>query len=788
MNVSVNWLSDLLDRPVDPADAARRLTMAGAEVDVIEPLHQDLRDVIVAEVAQVEKHPDADRLTVCRVNYGNGVAEVVCGAPNVRAGRKYPFAPVGTTLPGGITLTARKIRGVTSQGMLCSAKELGLGADHEGILELDTTAAAGTPLLEAVRLSDHRIVLELTPNRPDLLCHKGVARELGAVYEAPVKLPQIPGAARPELKVETGKAGSVDGVDVVIEDIEGCPRYMAASIRGVKVGPSPPWLQARLRAIDARPVNNVVDATNYVMFELNHPLHAFDRAKLGSRIVVRRANPGETLRTLDGEDRALTADMTAICDANRPVAVAGVMGGADTEVTAATTDIVLECAYFDPKRIRATRKTLNMSTDASYRFERGIDLDGLPGAVRRAVEVIVATSGGEAVPVVADVYPTPVAARTVFLRPTRVSHLLGVEVPRPDIEAFLSSVGFAVAPKDDRFAVQVPGWRPDVTREVDLIEEVARLRGYDTFPVELGALRPSTVPDDPAEIARAGLRQLLTAVGLHEARTLPMGGAPKNEPAPVRVVNPMSSEEAHLRASLLPGLERAVRHNWSVRERDIRLFEIGTVFRSTGERALPVETCRIAAVVSGNRAPAHWSAGQMTPDYDGWDLKGLVTGVASTVSPGSAVEPHPEGGARWLVRAADGAVLGGAEELPVEPPAWAAPVYGFELDVASNVPPRPRFEALPATPPLERDLALVLAPAVTAEQVEDVVRQFAGPLLERVVVFDEYRAEALKGRSVAWRLVFRAPDRTLRDQEVDAVLKRVLAALEEQLGVRLRQA
>ena len=781
MNISLNWLSAMLGQPLEPKETAHRLTMLGAAVDAVEPLHQDIGDVIIAHVEKVDRHPNADRLSLCQVNDGTRVIEVVCGAPNVTAGKKYPYAPVGSTLPGGLKLEARKIRGVLSNGMLCSSKELGLGDDHSGILELSTDAAPGTRFLDVMPIADHRLVLDITANRPDLLGHKGVARELAAAAGTPVRLPAIPGEPPmiPE-PTRAGASGTVDGVEVVIEDAEGCPRYTAAVIRGVRIGPSPEWLQARLRSIGARPINNVVDVTNYVLFELNQPLHAFDLKKLGGpKIVVRRARSGEAIITLDGVTRTLSAGMTAICDQLRPVGVAGVMGGADSEVTADTTDIVLECAWFNPRRIRATRTALKLSTEASYRFERGIDLSGLPAALRRAVSLIVATAGGKPTGAV-DVYPTPVQEPLIFLRPGRVRHLLGADVPVADIERFLTSVGFAVAPREDRLAVQVPGWRPDVTREVDLIEEIARLRGYDSFPVELRPLRPSVVPDDPADALKSRLRRLLTGLGLHEARSFPLG--PAGGEGGVELANPLSSDDAFLRTDLLPGLVRAVERNWAARQRDVRLFEVGTVFRSAGKNNRPTEAIRLAVVLTGARSPAHWSSSGKSGDYDHWDLKFVFEQALEAIGVDAGLQSDGQG---WSA-----GETGRGGPVTADRPAWGAPVFGFELvlpagGLADRVHP---FASFPSTPPLERDLALVLPVGVTADQVEQVLRKSGAPLLERTWVFDEYKSGELAGRSVAWRLIFRAPDRTLRDEEVDAIVKRMLAVLKGELGVGIRES
>ena len=785
MNTSVNWLSALLDREIDPSDAAKRLAMLGAPVDEIETLYDGLGDIVIGLVEHAEKHPDADRLTLCQVNDGNQVLEVVCGAPNVTAGKKYPYAAVGTVLPGGLKLTSRKIRGIASNGMLCSARELELGEDQDGILELDTDAEPGTPLLEALSLLDTRLVLDVTPNRPDLLCHKGIARDLGAVYGVPVKLETIPNAPTDSLlPSQTSGIGSVDGVEVTIEDVEGCPRYMAAVIRGVKVGPSPEWLQARLRGVGARPINNVVDATNFILYELGQPLHAFDLAKVrGNKIVVRSANHGEQILTLDGEKRELDVGMTLICDAEGPTAIAGLMGGADSEVSKGTTDILLECAYFDPKRNRSTRKALRMTTEASYRFERGIDLEGMPDTLVRAVSFIRAVAGGTEVEAPTDVYPTPEKSRVIFLRPERVEHLLGTEIEREEIEKHLVSVGFVSAPKGERLAVQIPGWRPDVTREVDLIEEVARLIGYDQLRAELRPFRPSTVPDHPVEKLKAHARRVLTSMGLNEARTMPLD-TPERENSGVALLNPMSQDETHLRESLLPGLIRSAQHNWSVRERNIRLFEVGIVFNDSGEGVRPTEVLRLAGVVTGSRTPMHWTSQDGASNYDLWDLKHIFTkmvevcGMVGTIIPDGDVlvlqTPYEE-------------IVGRAAAVDVEHPAWAAPLLGFELDMVVSDSEARLYQALPTTPPVERDLALVLPPGVTVDQVEEVIRGASGPLLESVGVFDEYLSDDIAGRSVAWRLVFRSRERTLKDREADKTVTRILKQLKDKLSVERRQ-
>ena len=783
MIISVNWLSALLGTTLDPVETANHLAMLGEPVEEISPIHQELADVVVGEVERAEKHPNADRLWLCAVNDGTEVVDVVCGAPNVEAGKKYPYAAVGTVLPGGIKVKGRKIRGIESHGMLCSARELELGSDEDTILELETEASAGTPLLDVLPVNDYQLDVEVTPNRPDLLCHKGVARDLGAVLGHPVKLTPIPGApASKDRPVQVARRGSVGGVEVSVEDTDGCPRYMAAVIRGLTVGPSPNWLQMRLTGIGQRPINNVVDATNYVLLESNQPMHAFDLAKLaGLSIIVRRGLENEPLTTLDGEQRVLDASMTAICDGDGAVAVGGVMGGQSSEVSEQTTDIVLECAYFDPKRIRSTRNTLKMSTEASYRYERGTDIQGMPDTLLRAVGLIIAVAGGSEAGPAIDIYPSPMKTRAVFLRPERVAHVLGVEVPTKEIEGYLTSLGFTVAPKDGRIAVHVPGWRPDVSREEDLIEEVARLRGYDTFPIELRPFRPSSVPDDPAFQVESRLRRVLTGLGLHEARGYSLG--PKRGETAQAVLNPLSAEEGFLRTDLAAGLVRAVQHNWSVQQRNVRLFEIGTVFSGAGEGERPLEKRLAAGVITGARTPPHWSGSGKSVDFDRWDVKSLLEEVIGTAGMTGGLEQSDD---RWVFRAAAGDAVGWAGGVVADGPSWAAPVFGFEVWLAGCSTDVVRFEPLPSTPSAARDLALRLPDGVSAAQIDVVIEQCGGKLLESAAIFDEFHGKEAEGRSVAWRLVFRAPNRTLRDEEVDAAMTKILEGLERQLGVERR--
>jgi len=792
MNISRLWLEAFLRRPLEATELAERLTMLGAPVDAIEPLHPGLGDIVIGLVEEIRVHPNADRLKLCVVDDGSGTPKhVVCGATNVAVGGKYPFAPIGATLPKNFVIERRKIRGEVSEGMLCSARELGLGQDHEGLLELSTTARPGTPLRAVLAVADDRLVVDVTPNRPDLLGHKGVARELAASFGVAFRLPEIPGSPGPSApaprRVE-GDRGLAGGVTMAVEDPIGCPRLLGAVLRDVKVGPSPAWLTERIAAVGMRSINNVVDATNYVMFELNQPMHAYDIARLqGPSVIARRARHGERLVTLDGVSRLLTEDMTVIADEGGAIGVAGVMGAAHVEVSPSTTEVFLECAYFDPARIRRTRRTLDLSTEASQRFERGVDRWAGAEALRRCIEVIQATASGSLTDFPADIWPQPATPPRLTLRPERVAQVLGVEFPVSVLERYLVAIGAAVLSKPDagRLVVDVPGWRPDLTQEIDLVEEIARLHGYGRFPEALRAHRPTTVPEDPLDLSSRRLRQGLVSLGLYETQAFPLV-APE-APDSVSLLNPLNAEESALRRRLLPGLIKQIEANWSGQVREVRLFEIGTVFTAGDPGGRPHEACHVAGVISGAREPADWTEGGRGPDVDFWDLKGLFESAVSLALPDGALQVDGES---LVALDSAGAAVGRAERIPVAGPPWAAPIFGFEILLVAHQAPVPKFRPLPSTPAVERDLALILTSDRTLAEVEAHVRKQSGALLESVTVFDEYRGSGIPAgtRSVAVRLVFRAPDRTLRDMEVDAVVSRVVASLEDELGIQLRTA
>ena len=796
MNVSRRWLERFLRQPLDAQDISVRLAAQGAAVDGIEPLNAGLGDIRVALVEEVRQHPNADRLRVCSVNDGSADRrQVVCGAPNVTVGRKYPFAPVGATVPVGkggapMRIERAKLRGELSEGMLCSARELGVGVDADGLWELDTTAAPGTPLLEALPLDDDRIVVDVTPNRPDLLGHKGIARELAASLNLPYRLPPLGGATlAPDVapvQRATGARETLTGpLRIAIDDPQGCARFHAAAVRGVKVGPSPAWLRQPLEAVGVRSINNIVDATNYVMLELGQPMHAYDLATLkGPALVARRAAPGETLVTLDGVERALDAETTVIADAARVVGIGGIMGGADTEVRDTTTDLALEAAWFEPARIRRARRALGLSTEASYRFERGVDRWNGTEAMRRCLEIILLTAGGTVDGSPVDLHPVVANPPRIFLRLARVGQVLGLDLGQHEVERCLVAIGATVVakPDDARLAVDVPGWRPDLTAEIDLVEEVARMHGYDRVPTELRPFRVGTLPDAPAVAAKDRIRRGLVAEGLAEVVSLPFTAA--DGQASVALLNPLADTGASLRRRLLPTLVRHAERNWNNHVRDVRLFEIGTVFERGTPGQRPVEQLRLGLVLTGAREPAHWTT-DPAPDVDMWDLKGLAGVAAALAHPGATW--HVEGD-HFMARLKDGRTVGWAGRLDADTPPWGGALFGVEIEVTDGARSPVLVEALPTTPAVERDLSLVVPDGVASIAAAQVIRGAAGDLLEAVRVTAEYRGAALgeDRRSVTFRLTFRAPDRTLRDADVDAIEAQVLGALERELGLARR--
>ena len=813
MNVSYEWLRAFVPFNQTPARLRDLITSRVATVDELVPLRADLAPIVVARVVEAGPHPDSDHLWVTKVDAGTGtLLDVVCGAPNVKQGALYPFAPSGTTMPNGLKIEKRRIRGQSSNGMLCSPRELGLGEDHEGILELSVDAAPGTPFLKVMPAGDTRIVIDIAPNRPDLLSHLGVAREVAAAVDSPLDLPRLEGATAriPDPTRERAK-GQIGNVEVRVDEEGLARRYMAVVIRGLRVGPSPEWLVRRLTAIGSRSINNVVDATNYVLHELGQPTHAFDLVKLsGPSVVVRRARAGERLTTLDGVERTLTDAMTVIADAKRPQAVAGVMGGRDSEVSESTTDVLLEVASFDPQRTRATRRALGLSTDASYRFERGVDPAIAPTALARTAQIIVAVAGGLVEDAPVDIYPGEQLPSPMTLRASRVGRVLGEPISAEESASLLRAIGFdARVDSSDVVRVMPPTWRSDVVREIDLIEEVARLRGYDTFPDEIRPFRACNVPDDPQWLVTRRVRESLVGAGLLETRPMPFvkGGSEGF----VRVANPLNENEPYLRREILDTLARRAEYNLAQMQGDIRLFEIGSVFMAT-DGAMPREELHVGALIMGRRQPPHFTdpksddfARAMT--IDAWDAKALAELVAGDAFRGTAVSiEQGDDGELWRILAG-GARVGAVRALTLDAPIWAKPAFGVEIslgtvDSTSVAPPGAHayrtpeypsvtvgpFRKLPTQPASPFDISLLVPEAVRAAEIEKAIRSVSGDLLESVALVDEYSGDKIEAgfRSLTWSLTFRHPERTITAKEIDGRRTNVLRHLERTLNVRAR--
>ena len=811
MIVSHDWLRSFAPHDKSAREIGELLNDHTVTFDGLESLRSDIAPIVVGLVVEAARHPDSDHLSITKVDDGSGtLLDVVCGAPNVAAGVKYPFARSGTTMPDGLKIEKRKIRGQTSNGMLCSARELNLSTDHDGILALTTDAPPGTPILQVLGdVGDSRLNLDVLPNRPDLLSHRGIARELSALLQVPITLGDLHQSEHDAVAripmVHGDVAATADGVRVSIEDPASCPRYTAIVIRGVTVGPSPDWLRERLEAAGSRSINNVVDATNYALLGLGQPVHAFDLAKLTDHaIVVRPTRDGEFIVTLDGVERKLPVGTTAICDGARPVALAGVMGGRDSEVTPGTTDILLEAANFDARFVRRVRRAIGLATDASYRYERTIDAASTPDAALLCAALIVRLSGGTVTARI-DVGEPPKKPADVTLRPSRVTKLLGDPVAPTEIVRIVESLGCVVQLIDaDTLRVTPPTWRQDLLLEVDLIDEVVRFRGFDTVSDELRPFRPGTVPDHPLHLAELRVRDFLVGRGLYEARPMPFT---KDNRSGARVQNPLADDEPFLRASILDTLARRAEYNLNRMEGDVRLFEVGHVFLPSGDR-LPLEEVHVGALLLGKRLPAHFTDPDPAP-FDAWDAKALAESLANVAFPGQVIAAVPENAdLLWRVLA-NGIDVGSVRRVPVDKPVWAADVFGVELSLgvmpSADVAPAGRhahvsamerppvvphvvYRTIPTMPAAAFDLALVLPNGVSAADVESVLRRDGGEMLESLQVFDEYRGDRLPAgvRSVGWRLQFRHPERTLRDKELEGRRSKLVSALQRELGVSVR--
>ncbi len=804
MKVTLNWLKDYVDFDLPADELSHRLTMTGLEVDAMERLGEGLDSVIVAHLADVQPHPDADRLTVCKVQTGSVTQQVVCGATNHKTGDLVALAQVGSVLPGDFKIKKSKIRGQESCGMLCSRSELGLTGESDGILILPPGLPLGQPVFKALGLKDVMFEIGLTPNRADCLSVVGVAREVSAMVHAPLKLPV------PEV-VECGRQAA-EKTSVYIEDPDLCPRYTARLIENVKIGPSPAWLVRRLETVGMRSINNVVDVTNFVMLELGQPLHAFDFNQLREhRIVVRRAKDGDQFKTLDGQARTLMGSDLVICDGVGPVALAGVMGGENSEVSPDTTAILLESAYFNPTAIRRTSKRLGLHTESSHRFERGTDVDIVPLALDRAAALIAELADGSIARGAVDAYPKELARRKVTITASRTSQLLGLDVDANDIRARLNTIGLKcdllVDRRDGAVNVEIPNFRPDLEREVDLIEEVARLTGYDQIPVTM-PVSSLTCQQLPGHLSlERRVRDRMAHMGYSEvinysffnADCLNKLGLAEDDlrRQNVQILNPLTEEQGSMRTTLVPSLLETAARNLAYRSEDLALFELRPVFQPVDGAELPRESLRLAALLCGRREPQGWA--QTTAKGDFFDMKGVVEQLLADLRIVD-VRWHAEHDELFYHPGKSCSLYLGERLLGTLGELHPQVLHTFDLGPSAilcdldleaffaSCGKAVKFQPLSRYPDVQRDSAFLVDNEVTAQQVFDVLGQVKLKDLESIELFDVYSGEGVPAgkKSLAIRACYRALDRTLTDELIQNLHGKLVRAMEKELGAELR--
>ncbi len=801
MRVPVSWLRDYVDVPWPVEELAERLTMSGLEVEAIERVGARLEGVVTARIRAIEPHPKADRLVVCRVDAGGGEPlQIVCGASNMKEGDVVPLAKVGARLPGGMQIRKAKLRGVESQGMLCSGAELEANDDASGLMILPGDTEIGRPVSELLGGEETVLEIEVTPNRPDCLSMIGVAREVAVLTGGELRLPEV-SFAEEGPPVETLAAVDLEAPDL-------CPRYTARVVQDVRLGPSPLWMRRRLEAAGLRAINNLVDVTNYVLLELGQPLHAFDLNLLADRrIVVRRAAPGERIRLIDESEHELDPGMLVIADASEPVALAGIMGGAGSEIRETTSEVLVESAFFHPPSIRATSKRLGLSTESSYRFERGVDLEGVDFAGRRAVALLLELAGGRAARGGLDLYPKPYEPRTVRCRAERVSGLLGMEPDPGKVTAVFRSLGLDVVAADaEGWTVNVPARRVDLEEEVDLIEEIARIEGIDAIPPAPLAARFPTEPSSDWWYGERNLRARCAAAGLHEVMNYSLLSPQAlrtwgfdDEDRWVRLVNPLSEDQGVLRPSLVPGIVGTVARNLYRETHDVRIFELGRVFERPGRDAEPAERRRLAFALTGRRHPGAWENALRGEILGFYDLKGVVVELLRpcrferlTFRPAERKGFSP---GRVFEVLGDGTTLGFGGELNE---AWreelrsAAPVLVAELDADALLDreiPRPVYRPLPRFPSVSLDVALVVDRSVSHERIVETIRSCPNRILEKIELFDIFTSKKLGAdrKSMAYSLTYRDPERSLTVEEANAVHEKVKETLRKKLHCDIRQ-
>ena len=826
MKVSLNWLNDYTAVPEDLQAFCDKLDLTGTGVEGVEKLGATFENIVTAQVASKQPHPDSDHMWVCQVNVGewnlgeDGTPEplqIVCGAQNFNEGDHIVTALVGAELPGDFHIKKSKLRGVVSNGMNCSERELGLGGDHDGIMILPEDAPIGMPLADYLQMTDTVLDLEITPNRPDCLSMVGMAREVGAMYQQPVEYPLAADKAKLAAVTDEAAAPVADNVSIEITDPERCARYQARVIDNVKIGPSPDWLAERVTAAGSRPINNVVDVTNYILFLYGQPLHAFDYDSLKDaqgnvKIIVRPARDGEEFTTLDGEDRVLTSDMTVIATPEHAVALAGVMGGLDSEVTDATTTVLLETATFSRSHTSRTSRNLGLISEASMRYERGVDDNPISDIAEAAAALLAEVSGGSVRPGFVEVYDHRTEPIDLIFRIPRFNTFVGADIPRDFIVDILQRLGCEVrdGADADTLAVVAPTFRPDLEREIDLYEEVLRLWGMDRVPSTLPAGRERVGVRSHEEHTRDTLNDTLRAAGLNETMTYSFAEPgdierlrmnPETLGMAVELLNPLNADQSVMRQSIIPGLLKSVAYNQSHGVKNVQLYEIGTVFSTAEGRKNPKERTKVAGVLAGSLGDAAWN--NESPAFDFFDGKGVLESIARELAlpkvrfraldAEEATHLQPGRAAEML---SGGTVIGWVGELhPLAVNAYeaTAPVVAFELDLNAldkSARPARDYVDVPTFPSVDVDQAFVVDEDVTHEKLCQVMSSAGGKLLEDVRLFDVYRDDERVGagkKSMAYALTYRAPDRTLTSEEVEKAHDRLVKKVCGATGASVRE-
>jgi phenylalanyl-tRNA synthetase beta chain len=802
MKVSLNWLKDYVEIRMGLKELINLLTMAGLEVEEAISVGEGFEKVVVVEIHSIRKHPNADRLSLVEAKTNQETFSIICGATNIRKGQKVPLALVGARLPNGIEIKRSKIRGVTSEGMLCSEIELALGQDASGIMILPSHVPLGVDLGEAMGLKDTILDISITPNRPDCLCVIGVAREIAALTHQKVKYPLLSLSDRGE---EIHQKTSVTILD---QDL--CPRYVARMIENVKIGPSPHWMSNRLEKVGIRSINNVVDVTNYVMMEYGQPLHAFDFEYLEEgRIVVRRAKEGEEFVTLDGVKRTLDGEILMICDGVKPVAIAGVMGGLNSEIKEDTQRVLLESAYFNPTGNRGTSKKLGLETEAAYRFGRGVDYGGCLLAANRATQLIQELTGGKVVEGVVDVYPTPIKPSPIRLSIRKIHQILGTEVSAEQVRNYLGDLELEIRGEDENILVVTPpSFRGDLEREIDLIEEVARLDGYEKIPITIPKGPPSSEERSKEFIAERKVIDTLINHSYHEVVTYSFTspaswdavGLPLDDPRRkhLRILNPLTEDFSVMRTTLIPGLLETAQYNLSRKNSNLKLFELKKVFIPQGGERLPEEIKFLVGLAMGFDRDPHWAFSPRPVDF--YDIKGCVEDLLEVLQMKGAKFNkaddipylHPGKASKVVLDQEVLGVLGEVHPQVLGHYEIHGKVYLFEMDFSKMVKwarEERRFQSLPKFPVVYRDLSVVVDRAIEAEKVMEAVLTFQQPFVEEITLFDIYQGppipEGKKG--ISYRIRYQANDRTLTDEEVNQYHEKILARLKEVFQLELRQ-